>query len=187
MEKIVRFLIVCTACIPSVLWADDNSKYLAGAVPEVEGRVIFTKEFDLQGEDQNSIFERMNSWLDNKMKENNNGSRVVLADKEKGQIVATSEEYMVFADKALTFDRTLFYYNITAFCTQGKCKIQIERIRYKYGTEKFIAEQTITDSKALNKKKTSIFRGYKKFRIHTIDFVDDLFKEVGIILSDKNR
>lgn len=40
------FTLFCL-CLPTMLQAQDrdDSKYLAGAVPEVDGKVVFTKEF----------------------------------------------------------------------------------------------------------------------------------------------
>ena len=42
------FTLFCL-CLPAMLQAQDkdDSKYLAGAVPEVDGKVVFTKEFSI--------------------------------------------------------------------------------------------------------------------------------------------
>ena len=187
MKKIVCFLSVLLACMPAVLWADDN-KYLAGAVPEIDGKVVFAKEFDLSGIEQNSIYDYVHNWLDGRMKANNNESRIVFADKEKGQIVATGEEGLVFANNALSLDRSIMNYNLIVICKPGKCEMQIERIRYNYENKKYTAEEMIADNVALNKKKDSIFRGYKKFRVSTIDYADVLFdsaREAFGIKEDK--
>ena len=44
------FTLFCL-CLPTMLQAQDrdDSKYLAGAVPEVDGKVVFTKEFSIPG------------------------------------------------------------------------------------------------------------------------------------------
>ncbi len=175
MGKKIRFLVLAMACMPAILWADDDQKYLAGAVPEVDGKVVFTKEFDLPGIDQNSIYDHAYNWLDNRMKANGNGSRIAYSDKEKGQIVASGEEFLVFSNTALSLDRSLMSYNFVVLCKPGKCEMQVERIRYGYEDNKYAAEEQIVDNVALNKKKTSIYRGYKKFRVNTIDYMDELF------------
>lgn len=41
----------------------DDSKYLAGAVPEVDGKVVFTKEFSIPGMSQDEIL-RTSARLD---------------------------------------------------------------------------------------------------------------------------
>ena len=44
------FTLFCL-CLPTMLQAQDrdDSKYLAGAVPEVDGKVVFTKDFSIPG------------------------------------------------------------------------------------------------------------------------------------------
>ena len=45
-----RILLSLLICFPIFLWAqEDNSKYLAGAVPVVNGKVIFTKHIQAPG------------------------------------------------------------------------------------------------------------------------------------------
>ena len=185
MKKVTRLLIALIVCIPAILWADDD-KYLAGAVPEVDGKVVFAKEFDLPGVDQDAIYDHVHSWLDSRMKANKNDSRIVLAEKEKGQIVASCEEYLVFASKALSLDRAVINYFLVVSCTPGKCKIQLERIRYDYENKKYSAEEQITDKIAINKKKNTLYRIYKKFRINTIDYVNDLFESARISFGIKD-
>ena len=188
MGKVLRLLILLIACSPAILRADDNTKYLAGAVPEVEGRVVFAKEFDLPGIEQNSIYDHVYSWLEERMKANNNESRIVFADKSKGQIVASGEEFVVFSHNALALDRALMNYNLVVQCNSGKCEMQIERIRYNYEKEKYTAEEMIADKVALNKNKTSIYRGYRKYRVSTVDYVDNLFEgaKVSFGIKDDN-
>ena len=47
MKNLTQVLIVLFClCMPALLHAQrDDSKYLAGAVPEVDGKVVFTKDF----------------------------------------------------------------------------------------------------------------------------------------------
>lgn len=100
MNKLTQiFLVLFMICLPVTLWADndkddDDSRYLAGAVPEVDGRVVFSREFSIPGMSQDEIYERMLKWLDGRMAQNKNNSRVVY--KEKGVIAAAGEEWLVF-------------------------------------------------------------------------------------------
>ena len=65
MNKLTQiFLVLFMICLPVTLWADndkddDDSRYLAGAVPEVDGRVVFSREFSIPGMSQDEIYERM--------------------------------------------------------------------------------------------------------------------------------
>ena len=73
MKKLtlVLFSVFCF-CLPALLQAQnkedkedkDDSEYLVGAVPEVDGKVIFTKEFSIPGMSQDQIFERVNNWME---------------------------------------------------------------------------------------------------------------------------
>ena len=51
MKNLTQVLIVLFClCMPALLHAQrDDSKYLAGAVPEVDGKVVFTKDFSIPG------------------------------------------------------------------------------------------------------------------------------------------
>lgn len=95
MKKLTKLLfIVLCLCLPTVLQAQkrDDSKYLAGAVPEEDGKVVFSKEFSIPGMSQDEIFERMQKWMDLRLKKNQNEtSRVVYTNKEEGAELIVDE------------------------------------------------------------------------------------------------
>ena len=171
------FTLFCL-CLPAVLHAQDkdDSKYLAGAVPEVDGKVVFTKEFSIPGMSQDEIYERLLNWMDARLEKNENTSRVVFSDKEKGQIVGVGDEWIVFSSTALSLDRTQILCQLTITCQPEKSVLEVEKIRFNYreGKEKYNAEEWIVDKYALNKTKTKLVRGLAKWRRKTVDFVDDL-------------
>lgn len=179
MKKMTHllFALLCL-CMPAVLSAQerDDSKYLNGAVPEVDGKVVFTKEFSIPGMSQDEIHKRMLNWMDARLKQNENTSRVVFADKEDGQVVGVGDEWIVFSSTALSLDRTKINYQLTALCQPEKCTLKVEKIRFNYreGKEKYTAEEWITDKYALNKAHTKLIRGLAKWRRKTVDFVDAL-------------
>ena len=190
MNKLTQFfLVLFMICLPATLWADndkddDDSRYLAGAVPEVDGRVVFSREFSIPGMSQDEIYERMLKWLDGRMAQNKNNSRVVY--KDQGVIAATGEEWLVFSSTALSLDRTWLTYQITVNCQPQKCTMEIEKIRYTYREkEKYTAEEWITDKFPLNNTKTKLVRGLAKWRRKTVDFADNLFEEAAKALSQK--
>ena len=144
-------------CMPALLHAQrDDSKYLAGAVPEVDGKVVFTKDFSIPGMSQDTIYSRLLRWMDARLAKNGNNSRVVFSDKEKGQIVGIGDEWIVFSSTALSLDRTKILYQLTVTCQPEKCVFEVEKIRFNYreGKEKYTAEEWITDKYALNKSQT---------------------------------
>ena len=125
---------------------------------------------------QDEIYERLLGWMDARLKENENTSRVVFSDKEKGQIVGIGDEWIVFSSTALSLDRTKILYQLTVTCQPEKSVLEVEKIRFNYreGKEKYTAEEWIVDKYALNKAKTKLVRGLAKWRRKTVDFVDDL-------------
>lgn len=191
MRKLAQLLLAAFClCLPAMLHAqdnddDDDSRYLEGAVPEVDGRVVFTKEFSIPGMSQDEIYERVHNWMEARLKKNENNSRVVFSDKEKGQMVGIGEEWIIFSSSALSLDRTKISYQLTAVCQPEKCVLEIEKVRYSYreGKEKYTAEEWITDKYALNKAKTKLVRGLAKWRRNTVDFADDLGTGVAEALS----
>lgn len=162
-----------------------DSKYLKGAIPEVNGKVIFSKEYSIPGMSQDEIFDRLLQWMETRLKKNENNSRILYSNKEKGQIVGTGDEWIVFSSTALSLDRTRILYQLTAICHPEKCDFSIEKIRFIYqeGEEKYTAEEWITDKYALNKSQTKLIRGLAKWRRKTVDFAENYFQEVADALS----
>lgn len=163
----------------------DDTRYLEGAVPLVNGKVIFSHEYSLKGMSQDEIYDSVLAWMEQRLKKNENNSRILYTNKEKGQIIGIGEEWIIFKKSALSLDRTFITYQLTVTCQPNVCKFNIEKIRYEYreGEEKYTAEEWITDKYALNKSKTKLVRGLAKWRRKTIDFVDTYFDQLGEILS----
>ena len=184
MKKSTHVLAIILICLPTLLFAQDDSKYMAGAVPLVNDKVVFQKEFNLPGAGQEQIYNRMYSWLEDRMQENKNNSRIVYTEKDKGIMAAAGEEYLVFTSTALSLDRTIVNYQITVTCQPAKCVVELERIRYTYEQkEKYTAEEWIVDEMALNKTKTKLVRGIGKFRTKTIDLAEELFESAQTALG----
>ena len=188
MKSLAQVLIafICIV-IPVTLYAQkDDSKYLAGAVPEVDGKVVFSKEFSIPGMSEGEIYNRMQSWMEKRLAQNNNKeSRIVYTKQEDGTIVGVGKEWIVFSSSALSLDRTEISYQISASCKPEKCTLEIEKIRFSYreGKEKYTAEEWITDKYALNKAKTKLVRGLAKWRRNTVNFVDNLCLSAAEALS----
>lgn len=191
MKKSTFLLVLFIFCLPVMIQAQEdeseNTKnYLVGAVPEIDGKVVFSKEFNLPNYSKDQAFDKVMSWMEKRLKKNNNTSRVLYSDKEKGIIVGSGEEYLVFKSSSLSLDRAVIKYQMTATCMSGKCIMNIERIFYDYENDKKIAaELQISDKEVLNKDKTKILRGYAKFRIKTVDFVDDTFAHLQTAIGAK--
>ena len=190
------FFSICIAvlafCVPQQVLAQKNenanhedSYYLKGAVPEVNGKVVFSKEYSIAGMSKDEVYAKTKEWMDVRMHQNANKSRLAYENEEKGQLAANGEEYIVFSNSALALDRTKVMYQMTANCDEGKCVLQIKNIRYDYPNEKeiYVAEDWISDEVALTKDQSRLARGFAKWRRKTVDFVDDMNESLQKALS----
>lgn len=160
---------------------EEDLAYLAGTVPEVDGKVVFSFDIDLPGKTAEEVYTIVLSQLTNLTKdEHQTGiSQIAIADKEKLSIAATYQEWLTFKDTFLELDRTLMDYTIMANCTTGKCHMDIQRISYKYEIKRrpqyFTAEESITDHVALSKTNDKLMHAYyNKFRRKTVDRMNEI-------------
>lgn len=168
-----------------------DKKYLAGAVPEVDGKVTFTLDLDVAGKSANEIYDKVYAVLqemtteDNQLKDVVDKSKIAVVNKAEHTIAAKYKEWLVFKNSALSLDRTVFCYTIIAKATDGHLNLTLSRISYQYELDRndtegmnVSAEDWISDKAALTKKKTGLLKYTKKFRIKTIDRKDNIFETV---------
>ena len=81
MNRLTHLLVITLLlCIPVLTYAqDDNddekenpSKYLVGAVPEKDGKVVFSQEMLLPGLSKDQVYDQMLSWMEKRLKKNKN-------------------------------------------------------------------------------------------------------------------
>lgn len=177
----------CLLAMPMGIKAQEknDSKYLAGAVPEVDGRVVFTKEYHIPGLTKEEIFSRALNWMQTRLAKQQNNSRVVLQEMEKGQIVGLDDEWIVFSSTALSLDRTRILCQLYVSCADEKCRLEVTKMSFVYreGKEKYKAEEWIVDKYALNKRQDKLVLGLAKWRRKTVDFVDGLCLDLAEGLS----
>lgn len=168
--------------------ANPNEKYLRGAVPEVDGKVVFSKTIEAPGKSADEIFTIVRKYLEKMTKEKNQiHSLLVVDDAEKHEVAGHYEEWLVFKSNAIMLDQTRFYYLLSAKCEKGKVDLTISRIHYLYDEnrtpERFLAEEWITDKEAVNKKNTKLYPNSGKFRRKTIDRKDFIFNKIESLLK----
>ena len=201
-----KLFISIMLCLPIAVVAQDNTweqaettsasssnpdqKYMAGAVPEVDGKVEFSTTIEAPGKSASQIYDIILGYMQKMIKEPNQieQSRIALEDKEKHQVAGSFQEWLVFKSTALVLDRTRLLYNLTADCQDGKAVVKMNRIVYIYDEERdpqrYLAEEWITDKEGLNKKQTKLARVSGKFRRKTIDRKDYLFEKLGQLLKN---
>lgn len=175
----------------AVAAVNPDAKYLAGAVPVVDGRVVFSTVIEAPGKSASQIYSTMKSYMDRMTRLPNQleHSTLAIADSSKNLLCGNYQEWLVFKNNALSLDRTRFYYTVIANCYDGRVEVKMTRIYYLYEEERdpqsYKAEEWIDDKNALNKKKDKLLRGNAKFRRKTIDRKDYLFGKFDEILNGK--
>lgn len=155
--------------------------YLAGAVPEVEGKVVFETEIEANGKTAQEIYQLLYAKIQELMTEDGQmDSRMALVNEEENVIAGKFKEWMVFNSSFLSIDRTEFNYLLLVKCNEGRAHITMERLSYAYETDrptgfKSSAEDLITDKKCLNKAGTKLVKLTGKFRRGTIDRKNEIF------------
>lgn len=167
-----------------------QDKYLSGAVPEVDGKVIFEKSIAVkQPIDDDRFFSLMDKWAqDNYKADGDLDSRVLLSDSQSRTIACGGEKYLVFKKSALVLDQAKMIYQMILKVESGKCDVTVRNIKYSYSDSKDqqSAEQMITDKVALNKKGDKLNRYYDKFRMQTIDSINNIFHSIDVYLNGVN-
>jgi len=166
-----------------------DQKYLVGAVPVVDGKVVFNTVIDAPGKSAAQIYAIVRQYLQNMTKEANQfeQSRIILDDSVNYEVAGSYQEWLVFKATALVLDRTRLMYNFDVKCQDGKADVTITRIYYLYEEERdpqtLRAEEWITDEVGLTKKKNKLSRVAGKFRRKTIDRKDYLFNKISELLK----
>jgi colicin import membrane protein len=163
-----------------------NAKYLKGGVPEENGVIVFRKSFTVPSMSTEKIYSTLYNFVKNAVIEpaiHELRTRILSDGKEDGIIVAKVEEYMTFSHVFLNLDRTRFIYQLQAQVEGNKVKLAISQISYYYNEDRegknginYKGEEWITDKEAVNKKGTKLYPRSGKFRIKTIDRVEEIFE-----------
>jgi len=118
---------------------------------------------------------------------NQQAASLVVDNKEKHELGATFNEWLVFKSNSIMLDQTRMLYVLKVRCSDGKADIEMTNIRYVYDEARkamrYTAEEWITDKEALNKKGTRLLPVSAKFRRKTIDRKDFLFNKFESLLK----
>lgn len=202
-NQMKRVLIALMMALPIAAIAQDNTwertettassnpdaKYLEGAVPEFDGRVVFQTTIQAPGKTARQIYDLLHQDMLTMTKEANQleQTRLTVEDADNYQVVGNFQEWLVFKNKPLNLDRTRLLYNLIADCRDGEATVKLTRIVYIYDEERdmttYRAEEWITDRYGLNKKKTKLARVSGKFRRKTIDRKDYIFNRFTQLLQ----
>ena len=124
-----KLFFIMFAMMPLTLWAQDNTwelneddvkqevktkakveaKYLKGAVPVVDGHVVFSTSIEAPGKTASQIYDIILQYMEALTKVSNQlDSKVITTDAAKHEIIGSYQEWLVFKNTALSLDRTRF-------------------------------------------------------------------------------
>ncbi|MBF0575087.1 DUF4468 domain-containing protein [Dysgonomonas sp. GY617] len=189
MNKHILFILF--AIISLSTYAQVDSKYLKGAVPEVDGKVIFSRAIKVNNSiSDEKIFDLMNKWAqDNYSSSANSTQRILLSNPADKTIACRGEKDIIFSKSALSLDKTVITYQLILKIESGECQATVKNIKYDYydkgNKDYYTAEELISDKVALNGQKLN--RYYDKFRTHTVDSINGIFNSIDVYLNGVKR
>ncbi|WP_353122508.1 DUF4468 domain-containing protein [Dysgonomonas capnocytophagoides] len=188
MKKL--FFLLMFAATAFAATSQTDSKYLSGAVPEVDGKVLFSRTITVNKPiTDDRLFELMDKWVSNEYSvQDGSRQRILLSNKEDKSIAAQGDMTLVFKRSALSLDQSNMLYQLILQINGGKCEAVVRSIKYEYNDagkkiSTFPAEEMITDKYALNKKGDKLNNYYNKFRIYTVDSINALFNKIDVYLN----
>lgn len=193
MRKLTLLLVALATTLALTAAKPVEKKYLAGAVPEVDGQVIFQKAYTVPGKPAADILALAQSYVQSQLvegPEHGNQARITEISPDAGVLAASIQETLWFLRKPMRSDFCQFYYQVVCEAKDGQLMLTLRNLRYVYElTERaediatFRAEEWITDKEALSKNGTKLARMTGKFRKATIDRKDDIVQGLGQALG----
>lgn len=191
MKKILLLLALVATTLATQAKEPVDPKYLAGAVPEVGGVVVFTDTVAVPGKSAADIYQALRSYADDSLVHGpNHGeqARFTQDSPDEGLLVAQIEENLYFMRKALRTDYCRFYYQLIYEVKDGQYIATMRSLRYLYNFSAneddwtpLRAEEWITDKESLTRNKQGLTRRTGKFRRCTIDRKNEIFANSAIV------
>ena len=188
MKKIFTILLACATMSTSIAQItapvieekpETDSRYMAGAVPEVNGKVVLTRTVEVPaGLTLQEVINRVDAWLVRCTKDERMHYNQRLPNAADNELQHSYSMELTFSKSFLAHDFAEMAYVLAVRYEGGQLIMEMSHINYKYNENnklnKYTAEEMIVDKYALNKKKTKLIFGFKKFRMKTIDLLDEL-------------
>ena len=188
MKKLFSILLACATMSTSIAQItapvieekpETDIRYMAGAVPEVNGKVVLTRTVEVPaGLTQQEVMNRVDAWLVRCTKDERMHYNQRLPKAADNELQHSYSMELTFSKSFLAHDFAELAYVLAVRYDGGQLIMEMSHINYKYNENnklnKYTAEEMIVDKYALNKKKTKLIFGFKKFRMKTIDLLDEL-------------
>lgn len=192
MKKVILLLMLLLplACAAQRGKVETQQRYLAGAVPMVDGYVQFDKTYFVKNKDKATLMQELKGYVQKELVDGPDQlpqARITEVSPDSGIIAASIEEYMYFKRTNWQIHRVRFYYQLVFRVENGKFTATMRRLHYRYDPEVTAgefdddrrAEKWITDDAALTKNGTKLARVSGKFRAFTIDRKNEIFRGAG--------
>ncbi len=177
----------------------DYTPYMQGAVPVVNGEVVFTQTIAAPGKTKAELYRLVASWASARYLPNvENGKWTdsdyfrnldlsgVKSDEAAGKLECQGNEEIVFRNRFLEKDYAEIDYKLYIDVQDGVVIATMTNISYAYTfTEeksRFSAESFITDEESFDKK-GKFYKDNRKFRVKTIDLKNELFSEINTVIT----
>lgn len=170
-------------------------KYLVGAVPVVDGKVVITRAIELPAAlagQTDTAYEAAKAWLThyyNEAGENMIARKSVLTDATAHHFAVEMAQYIYFVRTVLVTDFSKIFYTIDIKIDANNILLSVSNISYRYDEERnpmqFTAEEQITDQVALKNGGKKFYPNYGKFRTQTIDTIDELAASLSEYLQNE--
>ena len=188
MKKLFTILLACATMSTSIAQitapvieekSETDIRYMAGAVPEVNGKVVLTRTVEVPaGLTLQEVMNRVDAWLVRCTKDERMHYNQRLPKAADNELQHSYSMELTFSKSFLAHDFAELAYVLAVRYDGGQLIMEMSHINYKYNENnklnKYTAEEMIVDKYALNKKKTKLVFGFKKFRMKTIDLLDEL-------------
>lgn len=158
-----------------------DAKYLVPLPLEPTGQVYLERVLTLpEGTNTEEAFAKLKDWMDRCMKDSRIISSTPVEAEEPNTIQMMVNQEIVFSQSFLSLDNGQMNYLLQAGIKDGKIDLQMRRISFRYNGDnpdrkmlRINAEDYIADKVALNKKGDKIIRAFRKFRVKTVDLIDE--------------
>ena len=91
-----KLILIFFAIIPLLSWGQSDKKYLE-PLQTIDGKINFSTQIKAPTISRQVLYDILYKWADERYKPDQKmNARIIFTDKDKGTIIVSGEEYMVF-------------------------------------------------------------------------------------------
>lgn len=158
-----------------------DAKYLVPLPLEPGGQVYLERVLTLpEGANTEETLAKLKDWMDRCMKDTRILNSTPIEAEEPNTIQMMVNQEIIFSQSFLSLDNGQMNYLLQTSIKDGKIILQMRRISFRYNGDnpdrkmlRISAEDYIADKVALNKKGDKLVRAFRKFRVKTVDLINE--------------